>query len=171
MTVLDTDLAGIRNMEHYLDRRITTAVANEQYLREFVPSADVIIGAMVTADSRAPLLVTEDMIASMRPGSVVVDAVFANPWERAAIERTARSLDVTFAPVWLDAPEDVLVSRVSHRDSDASDADAKVVHMQCARWSGDVPWPRVDATGEREAVEGRARARLRAQFVAVDSAA
>ena len=103
--------------------------------------------------------------------SVVVDAVFANPWERAAIERTARSLDVTFAPVWLDAPEDVLVSRVSHRDSDASDADAKVVHMQCARWSGDVPWPRVDATGEREAVEGRARARLRAQFVAVDSAA
>ncbi|HEY5564314.1 MAG TPA: alanine dehydrogenase [Rhodothermia bacterium] len=75
VTVLDSDLASLMALEHYLDRRITTAMANEQYIRRFVGSADVIIGAMVHGGSRSPVLVTEEMVASMRPGSVVVDAV------------------------------------------------------------------------------------------------
>lgn len=75
VTVLDSDLTGLRALEHYLDRRITTAMANEQYIRHYVEHADVIIGAMVHGGSRSPVLVTEDMVASMRPGSVVVDAV------------------------------------------------------------------------------------------------
>jgi alanine dehydrogenase len=75
VTVLDSDLASLRALEHYLDRRITTAMANDQYIRHYVEAADVIIGAMVQGGSRSPVLVTEDMVASMRPGSVVVDAV------------------------------------------------------------------------------------------------
>ncbi|MGA7303259.1 MAG: alanine dehydrogenase [Rhodothermales bacterium] len=75
VTVLDSDLASLRALEHYLDRRITTAMANETYIRHYVESADVIVGAMVHGGSRSPVLVTEDMVASMRPGSVVVDAV------------------------------------------------------------------------------------------------
>jgi alanine dehydrogenase len=35
----------------------------------------VIIGAMMSDGHRAPLFVTEDMVAAMRPGSVIVDAV------------------------------------------------------------------------------------------------
>lgn len=73
--VLDTDLSALRGLEHYLDRRITTAMASEQYLRQAVLSADVIIGAMMSDGQRAPLFVTEDMVAAMRPGSVIVDAV------------------------------------------------------------------------------------------------
>ncbi len=73
--VLDTDLGALRGLEHYLDRRITTAMASEQYIRGAVRSADVIIGAMMTAGHRSPVLVTEDMVRSMRPGSVIVDAV------------------------------------------------------------------------------------------------
>jgi len=73
--VLDTDLGPLRALEHYLDRSITTAVASEQYLRRAVESADVVIGAMMASGERSPLLVTEDMVASMSPGGVVVDAV------------------------------------------------------------------------------------------------
>lgn len=73
--VLDTNLAALRALEHYLDRRITTAMASVQYIRQAVLSADVVIGAMMSDGQRSPMLVTEDMIASMRPGSVVVDAV------------------------------------------------------------------------------------------------
>lgn len=73
--VLDTDLGGLRSLEHYLDRRITTAMATKQYLRNAVASADVIIGAMMADGYRSPLLVTEEMVMSMRAGSVVVDAV------------------------------------------------------------------------------------------------
>lgn len=73
--VLDNDLGALRVMEHYLDRRITTAMATEQYIRQAVVRADVVIGAMMTAGQRAPMLVSEEMVRSMRPGSVIVDAV------------------------------------------------------------------------------------------------
>lgn len=73
--VLDNDLGALRIMEHYLDRRITTAMATEQYIRQAVSRADVVIGAMMAAGQRAPVMVTEDMVMAMRPGSVIVDAV------------------------------------------------------------------------------------------------
>ncbi|MEM1125295.1 MAG: alanine dehydrogenase [Bacteroidota bacterium] len=73
--VLDTDLSALRALEHYLDRRITTAMATDAYTRSAVASADVVVGAMISAGQRSPVLVTEDMVASMRPGSVIVDVV------------------------------------------------------------------------------------------------
>lgn len=73
--VLDNDLSALRIMEHYLDRRITTAMATEQYIRQAVSRADVVIGAMMAAGQRAPVMVSEDMVMAMRPGSVIVDAV------------------------------------------------------------------------------------------------
>lgn len=73
--VLDTDLSGLRALEHYLDRRITTAMASTQYLRQAVLSADVVIGAMMADGQRAPVVVSEDLVAQMRTGSVIVDAV------------------------------------------------------------------------------------------------
>ncbi|MFB6249971.1 MAG: alanine dehydrogenase [Salinibacter sp.] len=73
--VLDSELGALRALEHYLDRSITTAMASEQYLRQAVGSADVVVGAMMAGGERAPVLVTEDMVASMSPGGVVVDAV------------------------------------------------------------------------------------------------
>lgn len=73
--VLDSDLGALRALEHYLDRRITTAMASTQYIRQAVLSADVVIGAVMTDGQRSPMLVTEDVVAGMRPGSVIVDAV------------------------------------------------------------------------------------------------
>lgn len=73
--VLDTDLSALRGLEHYLDRRITTAMATTQYLRQAVLSADVVIGAMMADGARSPMLVTEEMVTAMRPDSVIVDAV------------------------------------------------------------------------------------------------
>ena len=73
--VLDTDLGALRTLEHFLDRRITTAMATEQYTRHAVVSADVVIGAMMVDGQRSPVLVTEEMVAAMRPGSVIVDSV------------------------------------------------------------------------------------------------
>lgn len=73
--VLDTDLPALRSLEHYLDRRVTTAVANVQYVRQAVQSADVVIGAMMSVGKRSPVLVTEEMVESMRPGSVIIDVV------------------------------------------------------------------------------------------------
>jgi len=73
--VLGTDLPALRHIEHSLDRRVTTAMVNPAFLRQAVAGADVVIGAMMRVGERAPVVVTEDMVAAMRPGSVVVDLV------------------------------------------------------------------------------------------------
>lgn len=75
VVVLDSDLPALRSLEHYLGRRITTAVATPHYIRKAVKSADVVIGAMLAKGKRSPMLVTEDMVSSMRSGSVIVDVV------------------------------------------------------------------------------------------------
>ncbi|PSQ99006.1 MAG: alanine dehydrogenase [Bacteroidetes bacterium QS_9_68_14] len=73
--VLERELGPLRDLEHSLDRQITTAMASERYLRQATASADVLIGAMMSTGARSPLLVTEDMVAAMPGGSVAVDAV------------------------------------------------------------------------------------------------
>ncbi len=73
--ILDNDLGALRSLEHYLGRGITTAMATQQYISQALLTADVVVGAMMTAGQRAPVVVTEDMVASMRDGSVIVDTV------------------------------------------------------------------------------------------------
>jgi alanine dehydrogenase len=73
--VLDSDLGALRSLEHYLGRRVTTAVANIPYVQQAVARADVVVGAMMKVGQRSPMLVTREMVANMRPGAVIVDLV------------------------------------------------------------------------------------------------
>lgn len=73
--VMDTDLAALRRLENALDRRIITAVANHQYLNTALKFADIIIGAAMAEGERSPCWVTEEMVAGMKAGSVIVDTV------------------------------------------------------------------------------------------------
>jgi predicted kinase len=113
-----------------------------------------------------------DAEAVARTGhSVVVDAVFAQAAQRQSIERAARAAGVAFAGIWLEAPERILIERVTGRGSDVSDADADVVRMQCAQSAGDVRWLAVDAAADVDQVVVRARAALERQMGALDGAA
>jgi hypothetical protein len=110
-----------------------------------------------------------DVVASGH--SVIVDAVFAQAADRAAIQRAARGAGAAFAALWLDAPEHVLIERVVHREADASDANADVVRMQCAQAAGDVRWPHVDAAADVDQVHRRVHAALQQQSVVLNAAA
>lgn len=79
--------------------------------------------------------------------SVVLDAVFAQPEERAAAEELARRNRAHFAGVWLDAPAETLAARVAARSGDASDATAEVVAKQLGYDLGQLGWPRIEAGG------------------------
>jgi aminoglycoside phosphotransferase family enzyme/predicted kinase len=74
--------------------------------------------------------------------SVVLDAVFARPEERAAAEALARKVGVPFQGIWLDVPKDVAQQRVTDRKGDASDATAIVVERQFAYDLGHIDWER-----------------------------
>jgi hypothetical protein len=98
---------------------------------------------------------------ALRAGhSVIVDAVFTRAEDRESLERVAVRASANFVGVWLDAPEPVLVARVGHRSSDASDADATVIQRQLTEATGRIGWHRVDAGGETEAVCRQAMALL-----------
>ncbi len=73
--VMDTSLADLRRMENALDRRVITAVANQQYLNNALRFTDVVIGATVAEGDRSPCWVTEEMVMNMKPGAVIVDTV------------------------------------------------------------------------------------------------
>lgn len=92
--------------------------------------------------------------------TVVADAVFAAPEERAAIRAVAARRGVPFTGLWLDAPAHVLEARVRERRGDVSDADAAVVRLQAGYALGDVDWDRIDSSGPVEATLAAAEERL-----------
>lgn len=73
--VMDNDLSRLRHLENSLNRRIITTMANHQYLSSATKAADVIIGAALVEGHRAPCWVTEQMVETMKAGSVIVDTV------------------------------------------------------------------------------------------------
>ncbi len=91
---------------------------------------------------------------------VIVDAVFARPEERAAIEAVAHDAGVPFIGLWLQATPDVLRQRIAARRHDASDASVAVLEKQLAHDLGDITWRRISAEGAPEEVLQRALAAL-----------
>ena len=79
--------------------------------------------------------------------SIILDAVFANPDERGAIETIAREAGCAFLGLWLTAPSELLIERVEHRHGDASDADRRVVREQLSYDLGEITWALIDAAG------------------------
>ncbi len=62
--------------------------------------------------------------------AVIVDAVFAKPEERAAVEKIASDLGLPFQGLWLAAAPEELLARIRARRNDASDATAEVLTAQ-----------------------------------------
>jgi predicted kinase len=77
--------------------------------------------------------------------SVVLDAVFAKPGERAAAEALAAKVGVPFQGIWLDVPKDVAQERMAARKGDASDATPAVVERQFGYDLGAIGWERRQA--------------------------
>ncbi len=77
--------------------------------------------------------------------SVIVDGVFAKEEEREALDATALAMGVPFVGLWLDTDQNVLETRVAHRQGDVSDADVSVVRMQADYDVGSINWHHIDA--------------------------
>ncbi|MGA1552280.1 MAG: alanine dehydrogenase [Ilumatobacteraceae bacterium] len=73
VVVIDRDLDRLRWVDQVYRGRVTTAAANRGSIARAVAEADLVIGAVLVAGDRAPIVVDEQMVASMRPGSVIVD--------------------------------------------------------------------------------------------------
>ncbi|MGH2319468.1 alanine dehydrogenase [Planococcus sp. SE5232] len=73
VTILDLNPDRLRQLDDQFGQDVQTLMSNPLNIAESVKNADLVIGAVLIPGAKAPKLVTEDMIKSMKPGSVVVD--------------------------------------------------------------------------------------------------
>jgi alanine dehydrogenase len=73
VTVLDTNLYRLRELDDFYAGRLRTIVSNTFELQRSVNEADLVIGAVLIPGAKAPKLVTNEMVSKMKPGSVLVD--------------------------------------------------------------------------------------------------
>ncbi|MDR6866468.1 alanine dehydrogenase [Microbacterium resistens] len=73
VTIFDTNIARLRFLDDHFVGRVKTAASNPLDLRRAVVSSDLVIGSVLIPGAKAPKLVTNDMVAEMRQGSVLVD--------------------------------------------------------------------------------------------------
>ncbi len=71
--VFDNSLYKLRRLQNDLGQRVYTSILNPKVLAKSLKRADVVIGALRGSSGRTPCVVTEEMIQSMKQGSVVVD--------------------------------------------------------------------------------------------------
>jgi alanine dehydrogenase len=71
--VFDTNPARLAYLSDVFEGRLDLVQPNRARLAQYVADSDVVIGAVLVPGTKAPKLVSREMIASMRPGSVAVD--------------------------------------------------------------------------------------------------
>jgi alanine dehydrogenase len=73
VTILDTNMHRLDYLSDIFGNEITTLYSNNEQVEKAVVNSDLVIGAVLVTGSKAPKLVTRDMVARMQPGGVIVD--------------------------------------------------------------------------------------------------
>ncbi len=73
VTVFDTNISRLRLLDDHFQGRVKTAASNPYDLDRAVIASDLVVGSVLIPGAKAPKLVTNDTVAQMRPGSVLVD--------------------------------------------------------------------------------------------------
>jgi alanine dehydrogenase len=73
VSILDINLDRLRHVDDLFQSRVVTLASNSLNVSQVVQRADLLVGAVLVAGARAPVLVTEAMVKMMKPGAVIVD--------------------------------------------------------------------------------------------------
>ncbi|WP_167142983.1 alanine dehydrogenase [Canibacter zhoujuaniae] len=73
VTMIDINIPRLKQLEDIYNGGIQTRVSNRFNITEALKDADLVIGSVLIPGEKAPKLVTDDMVAQMKPGSVLVD--------------------------------------------------------------------------------------------------
>jgi alanine dehydrogenase len=73
VTILDVNMKRLRYVNDVMPSHVVTEFSNEYNIRKHIKTHDLIIGGVLLKGSKAPNLITRDMLKEMRPGTVIVD--------------------------------------------------------------------------------------------------
>jgi alanine dehydrogenase len=73
VTIIDISVDRLSYLETLFGSRVSLLYSNASTIEAAVTDADLVIGSVLVPNRKAPILVTRDMVAKMRAGSVIVD--------------------------------------------------------------------------------------------------
>lgn len=71
--IFDNSIYRLKRLQNNIGMRLFTSVIEPGILSKQLKTCDVAVGALAASGGRTPLVVTEEMVSKMRPGSVIVD--------------------------------------------------------------------------------------------------
>ena len=123
--MLDRNIEKLRWVDQIHRGRIVTVASTRAAIARLLADADLVIGAVLVPGGRAPVLVTDEIVASMREGSVIVDCAIDQGGCVEGIRETTHS-----DPVYTRARRPALRGRqhsrcrAEHLDLHADECDA-----------------------------------------------
>ncbi|NPV70895.1 MAG: alanine dehydrogenase [Firmicutes bacterium] len=96
VTVLDLNIDRLRYLDDVFGGRVMTLMSNSYNIAESVKHADLLVGAVLVPGARAPRLVTEEVVKTMRPGSVIVDVAIDQGGSVETIDRVTTHSNPTY---------------------------------------------------------------------------
>jgi len=73
VTITDISLPTLRHVAEVMPRNVKTLFSSRHNIETELPDTDLVIGSVLIPGAKAPKLITKDMLAMMRPGSLLVD--------------------------------------------------------------------------------------------------
>lgn len=73
VTIMDINKNRLSYLDDIFNGRVTTLIYNEYSVAEMVKKTDLLVGAVLVTGAKAPKTVTEEMVKTMKKGSVIVD--------------------------------------------------------------------------------------------------
>jgi alanine dehydrogenase len=71
--VFDNNIYKLKRLQNNMGVRVWTALIEPKILAKQLKTCDVAVGALTSTSGRTPVVASEEMVAQMRPGSVIVD--------------------------------------------------------------------------------------------------
>lgn len=96
VTVLDVNLKRLAYLDDIFGGRVQTLLSNSYNIANAVRNADLVVGCVLIPGAKAPKLVTEEMVRTMRPGSVLVDVAIDQGGSIETIDRITTHADPYF---------------------------------------------------------------------------
>lgn len=96
VTIVDLNPDRLRYLDDIFGGRLRTLMSNSYNIAQAVKKADLVVGAVLIPGSRAPKLVTEEMVKQMSPGSVIVDVAIDQGGSIETIDRVTTHSNPTY---------------------------------------------------------------------------
>lgn len=96
VTILDVNAKRLAYLDDVFGGRVQTLLSNAYNIANAVRSADLVVGCVLIPGAKAPKLVTEEMVKTMRPGSVLIDVAIDQGGSIESIDRITTHSDPYF---------------------------------------------------------------------------